>query len=78
MKLSKDDIVVTAWAEEARGRGYVPLVWVLVRDGNGKLRIEAVQRDDQTPEMLTLFNISADVSIKMAHAASGALGRIKR
>ena len=54
--LNDGDRIVTAWAEHATGPGWSnQLVWVLVRERTGGLREEAIQPEDQTTEMQTLF-----------------------
>jgi hypothetical protein len=58
--------IVAAWAEPCSGPGWAntPL-WYLVRDVSGALRIECLQPDEQTREMLVLYGLCA--------AAHGAL-----
>lgn len=54
------DPIITAWAEYSNGPGWSnSLVWVLRRDGNGKLYMDAIQPPDQSRDMVTLFNVAA-------------------
>lgn len=51
--------VVTAWAEEAHGPGWSNrLIWVICRVDTALDQI-AIQPEDQTPEMMVLFDVSA-------------------
>ena len=64
--MSEQQTVVAAWPEHCVGPGWSnSLIWVLLRDGNGKLSIEAIQPHEQTAEMRMLFGV--------ADAAHGAL-----
>lgn len=66
--------VITAWAEEARGPGWHNnIVWALVRDSFGELRIEAIQPDQQTPVMLALHGVSATMAKTMTREAAKVL-----
>lgn len=52
--------VVCAYAENASGPGWAnSLIWVIERDGNGRLHQRAIQPEEQTPEMETLFQVCA-------------------
>lgn len=63
MRLEEDDTIVTAWAEKASGPGwYNPLVWVLVRSGSGRIRIDSLQPEEQSREIRTLFLPAAALS----------------
>lgn len=69
MKLSfirTEDSIVTAWAEPASGPGWSnqPL-WVIVKDGDGKLREECIQPEEQDQVMRTLYTISASVHCQL-------------
>jgi hypothetical protein len=69
MKLSfirTGDSIVTAWAEPASGPGWSnqPL-WVIVKDGDGKLREECIQPEEQDQVMRTLYAISASVHFQL-------------
>lgn len=65
-KLGKYEHVVCAFAEHATGPGWANQpIWVIIQDGDGKLRRECLQPEEQTPEMRTLFNVSV--------AANGAM-----
>jgi hypothetical protein len=64
--LGKHDNIVAAYAEIASGPGWSnTLVWCVVRDGDKKVRLEALQPEEQSAEVRTLFDISAVVHGKM-------------
>ena len=67
--VGKNESIVTAYAEPAAGPGWAnrPL-WVIVRDGNQKLREECIQPEDQTQEMCALYSISAATHAAMVTA----------
>lgn len=67
---SKHDTIIVAWAEYAAGPGWANApVWVLVRDRrDGRLRQECLQPEEQTAVMLTLYGVSAHVSVQMLNA----------
>ena len=69
MKLKRDDHIVTAWAEAASGPGYsnAPL-WVLIRNPIGELRVECMQPEQQSLEMLVLYSTSAAAHEAMLNA----------
>ena len=69
--LAETERVIAAWAERCSGPGWSNrLIHVLIRhDGGGAMRIVYVQPHEQTPTMLTLFNISAGVAEDMRLAA---------
>lgn len=58
--LGQYDTIVTAWCEPASGPGWsnTPL-WYLVRDGDGKLRIECLQPNERSEEIAVLYNVCA-------------------
>lgn len=75
LRLAEFDSIVTAWAENACGPGWSnSLVWVLVRDGNGKLRVEALQPDEQTADIVHAFAYSALATGKLTAAVKRACG----
>lgn len=50
--------IVAAFAERAGGPGWRnSLIWVVGYDDLGGLRLWAIQPEDQTPEMMVLFNV---------------------
>ena len=67
--LSKEDRVLTAYAEEASGPGWsnAPL-WVIVQSRDGKLRTECLQIREQTGEMITLYSTSQAAHLAMLGA----------
>ena len=63
MKLNDGDRVVTAWAEHASGPGWSnQIVWVIIRDAQGRLREEGIQPENQTHGMRALFDTAAAVT----------------
>ena len=69
MVISEDDTIVTAWAEKPLTQwSYNALVWVLVRDKRGQLRIEDLQPGEQDAAVQTLFRISLAVHMSMSNA----------
>lgn len=70
-RLGPNDRIVTAYAEACAGPGWAnTLVWVVIRDGDGRLRHEALQPDEQNGTMKTLFGISEQVHQQMTAAAN--------
>jgi len=66
IELQRDERIVAVVPEYCFGPGWSnPLVWVYIVDSSQQLRIEAIQPEDQTPKMRTLFGVGA--------AACGAL-----
>ena len=66
IELQRDERIVAVVPEYCVGPGWAnPLVWVYIVDSSQQLRIEAIQSEDQTPKMRTLFSVGA--------AACGAL-----
>lgn len=61
LSLGEHDHVVSAYAESASGPGWGNQpIWVVVRSGlDGSHRLECIQPADQTPEMATLYAVSA-------------------
>jgi hypothetical protein len=59
----KDLTVVTAFAEPASGPGWANCpIWVILRDRQGDLHMKCIQPEEQSPEMVVLYSISATVS----------------
>jgi hypothetical protein len=66
--------IVAAWADPACGPGWSNRpIYVLVQDENTQVRLEALQPNEQTEELLTLYNISAEVHEAMAGAVRRAV-----
>lgn len=64
--LADGDRIVVALAERASGPGWLnPLVWYLVRDRNGALRIEAIQPEDQTVPLRVLQATAAKLTAEL-------------
>ena len=67
--IAKTDHIVTAWATLAAGPGWSNSpVWVLLRDGGGKLRVECIQPKGHTIDMAALFGVSAACTTAMVRA----------
>jgi len=69
MNIRKDDTIVTAYAERASGPGWAncPL-WVVVRGRDGVVRVECLQPEEQTNDMVVLYNVSEAVHLAMTQA----------
>ena len=60
MTIGREDTVLTAYAEPAKGPGWANApIWVIVRDADDNLRQECIQPSEQTEDMLTLYAFSA-------------------
>lgn len=60
MKLKRHEHIVTAWPECASGPGWAnQIIWVIISDGDGKLRQESIQPEEQSRGMVRLFSICA-------------------
>jgi len=78
-KLKPHETIVTAWAEHCYGPGWANApVWVIVRDGNGNLRQEVIQPDEQSAEMVELHGIDAIVSSKMTGYVRNLMGKKRK
>jgi hypothetical protein len=63
VKLNAGDYIVTAWAEFAVGPGWSNrIVWVLIREVGGKLRLECLQPGEQSKDIIKLSPYSALVT----------------
>jgi hypothetical protein len=64
MNLGPDDQVVGAWAEAPTGPGWSNrVVLVCIRNGlDGSHRVDALQPEEQTPEIAVLFRTACAVS----------------
>lgn len=62
LRLGENDRIVSAYAQPANGPGWsnAPL-WVVVRDGDGRLREECLQPGEQPRGVLTLYRIASAV-----------------
>ena len=59
LNIEDGETVLVAWAQSHAGPGWANyLVHFIVRGNDGKLREDALQPDEQTPEMATLFSVS--------------------
>lgn len=78
-RLAEHEHVVTAYAQRASGPGWsnTPL-WVIIQDGNGKLRRECLQPEEQTQTIYTLYGISHSVNIQLVNEVERIVARKKR
>ena len=62
MKLKEHDHIIAVVAEPASGPGWAntPL-WIIVQDGNGQLRRECLQPDEQSDGLRVLYATAAAV-----------------
>ena len=73
--MDRTDVIVVAWAETCKGPGWANTpIWLIVRDKDGRLRQEAIQPENQTAEMLTLFDVSGAAASAMTDAVIMATG----
>jgi len=73
---TKDDRIVTAYAESAAGPGWANQpIWVIVRGRDGALREECIQPDEQTDWMYALYAVSAAAHGSMVKAVRAHLGQ---
>ncbi|MFO0450056.1 MAG: hypothetical protein ACK52I_15595 [Pseudomonadota bacterium] len=56
MIIKDGETIVTAFAENARKN---KPIWVIVRGADFKLREECIQPENQTADMIALFNVSS-------------------
>lgn len=58
LNMGKGDTIVTAYPQSVAGPDWanIPL-WVIVRDGDGILREECLQPDEQTVDIRMLFTV---------------------
>jgi len=62
-------MIVAAWAERCSGPGWSnTIIWYLERDEMGTLRVEAIQPNEQTAEMMELFEFSEVAARRMLSA----------
>jgi hypothetical protein len=60
-----DDRIVTVWCERHSGPGWGNSpVHVIIRDGNGKLREEWLQPDDQPQELDAIYDAAEALNIR--------------
>lgn len=74
LRLGKHDRIVTAYAQRASGPGWSnsPL-WVIVRDGDGKLREECIQPEERTAPLHWLYDVAEAAHISVLAALQAAL-----
>lgn len=68
MKISKGDRVVATHCEYASGPGWSnEIVWVVIQEQGGKLRMEAIQPKERTSEIALLMETCAAADKAMMH-----------
>jgi hypothetical protein len=68
--IAKTDTIITAFASPAAGPGWANSpVWIVVRSQDGSYREVCLQPEEQSPEMLALYDVSATVNRSMIAAA---------
>lgn len=67
MRIGEHDHVVGVWAESPSGPGWSnQLIWVCIRSSwDGSHRVDALQPEEQTREMLTLFPVANAASSQL-------------
>lgn len=78
--LGERDTVVASWGEYARGPGWSnsPILVVVRRAQTGTLELEFLQPNEQPPEMLELFEVSAVVAARTAAIVERHMRRLAR
>lgn len=77
-EIMSEPTIVAAWAEPARGPGWSNWpVWYLERAFDSTLTIKCLQPDEQSGEVLTLYNLCAEAHKALIGAVDRAL-RLKR
>lgn len=72
--LGDGERIVVAWAERASGPGWFNrLIWYLVRDRAGALRIEAIQPEDQSVPLSVLHATAATLTADLTAWARAAV-----
>ena len=76
LRLRKHDHILTAWAENASGPGWAntPL-WVVIVDGDGRLRRECLQPDEQPAEVRLLYSAHAAITGQITTVLRRAVNR---
>jgi hypothetical protein len=71
----KEYLLHTAWAEYASGPGWSNTIyWAVVSQGDGPLEKIAIQPDEQSNELKTLFQISEATHQSVVRCAVRCLG----
>lgn len=69
--ICKNDTVLTAYAESARGPGWANApVWLIVRSAAGALRQECLQPEEQTETMRLFYRVSEQAHHTMTAEAT--------
>jgi hypothetical protein len=66
--------LVVAWAETVRGSGYGNrIIWRLWRHDNGRMEVDALQPEEQTEQIRTLFKVASAVTEELTGWVKAAL-----
>lgn len=78
-RLQKFDVIMGAWAEAPSGPGWKnQLIWVVIyNSATGQHRVEALQPDKQTMEMLSLFKVCLAASKELIRAVKNRYHEVK-
>ena len=69
--ITKDDTIVTVYAETAIGPGWMNRpIWVIVRGKDGVLREECIQPEERNDELHTLALVSEAINDAMVAAVN--------
>lgn len=79
VKLAATDTIITAFAQPAHGPGWAnhPVI-VIIRDGDGRLREEYIQPDQQSEYLYLLYNVSSAAHTSMTNAVHALLRPMKK
>lgn len=79
IKLKEHDHIVCAYAQRAAGPGWAnaPL-WVIIKDGNGNLRQECLQPEEQGERIIWMYDVAASIHSAMVAALNLLLKRPRR
>lgn len=70
--MSQHETIICAWCEYASGPGWANApVWIIVQDGDGKLRRECVQPDKQGKLLHQIYPLCAEMHSLLLRALEG-------
>jgi len=71
MILDKNDTIVAVVAKACHGPGWSNTpIWVFVQNGDGRIRQECLQPEEQSPDMRLLYEVLDVTHSKMLHAVN--------
>lgn len=69
IELADGERIIAVVPETCSGPGWInSVVWVHIADKAGKLRTEAIQPNEQTPQLRTLFKVGEAMCWTLLHA----------